>query len=188
MTDEPTARHEVDDATITVVAGDITGQEVDAVVNAANTKLQHGGGVAAAIAKAGGPTIQRESDAWVSEHGELEPGVAAVTSGGEMPARWVIHVAGPVYEDGSDDNEPLLRSAVAAALDAAADVGAASVAFPAISAGVYGYPRDEATATIADEAARWLGSHGGVDEVRLVGFDQATADDFAAGLERLADG
>lgn len=188
MSEEPPTRRQIDGASVTVVQGDITTQDVDAVVNAANTRLQHGGGVAAAIARAGGPTVQRESDTWVEEHGELEPGLAAVTSGGEMPARWVIHVAGPVHEEGSDENEPLLRTAVRAALDAAEDVGASSMAFPAISAGVYGYPRDEATAIIADACVRWLADRGGIDEVRLVGFDQPTADDFAAGLRRAGPG
>lgn len=188
MAEEAPTRREIDGATISVVQGDITAQEVDAVVNAANTRLRHGGGVAAAIAGAGGPTIQRESDVWVEEHGELEPGVAAVTSGGEIPARWVVHVAGPVHEEGSDENEPLLRTAVGAALDAAADVGASSIAVPAISAGVYGYPQHEATAIIADECVRWLAEHAGIDEVRLVGFDRATADDFAVGLRRAGPG
>lgn len=171
--------------TVRALTGDLTRQEVDAVVNAANDRLQHGGGVAAAISDAGGPTIQEESDAYIEENGRLAPDDAAVTSGGDLPASWVVHVAGPVYEEGSDENEPHLRAAVAAALDAAAGIGARSIAFPAISAGVYGYPRDEATAIVADEVCQWLRQHEGtLDEVRLVGLDDGTTDDFGTGVER----
>lgn len=183
MSNEELSRTRIDGAEVVVVRGDITVEEVDAVVNAANEQLRHGGGVAAAIAEAGGPSIQEESDAWVEEHGRLGPGRAAVTGAGDMPARWVLHVAGPVYDESSDDDERLLRSAVRAALDAAAGEGARSLAVPAISAGTYGYPRDEATAAIADEVVTWLREHGRLDEVRLVGFDEGTTNDFEVGVE-----
>lgn len=172
---------------IEVVQGDITRLEVDVVVNAANEHLQHGGGVAAAIARAGGPTIQAESDAWVREHGPLGPGRAAVTTAGRMPARHVVHVVGPRFREGQD-NEGLLRRAVVAALDAARNLEARSVALPAISAGIFGYPRREATRVIAQAVADWLEADPGtVREVILVGYDQATATDFreaVAGLGR----
>lgn len=176
-------RVEVAGATVAAVTGDITVQDVDALVNAANERLQHGGGVAAALAKAGGPAIQEESDAWVEAHGRLAPGTAAVTSAGDMPASCIVHVAGPVYDEDSGDNEPRLRDAVAAALDAADAAGTTSIAFPAISAGTFGYPRQEATTVIAAEVRSWLQrSDRKIEEVRLVGFDEATADDFAAAL------
>lgn len=173
------------DTQVTVVTGDLTRQEVDAVVNAANVHLQHGGGVAGALARAGGPSIQRESDAYVTEHGPLEEGEAAVTGGGDLPAGHVIHTAGPVFEAGSDRNEPRLRQAVRAALDAGAALGARSMAFPAISAGIYGYPPDQATAVVADEVVAFLTEHAdhGLAEVRLVGFDDAAAALFAKGVE-----
>lgn len=178
-----TARAEIAGATVAAVRADITGLEVDAVVNAANPQLQHGGGLAAAIRKAGGQTIQEESDAWVREHGPLGEGVAAVTTAGGMPARWVVHTAGPVYDSHSDRNEPLLRSAVRAALEAARGQGARSLALPIISAGVYGYPRDEAAAVIASEVVAYLREHeGAFDSVRLVGYDEAGAADLRAGL------
>ena len=94
--------------TVSALRADLTLQEVDAVVNAANEYLAHGGGLAAAIVAAGGWEIQEESDRWVAEHGPLSPGVAAVTGAGRMPARMVIHVAGPRYRAGQD-NEGLLR-------------------------------------------------------------------------------
>jgi O-acetyl-ADP-ribose deacetylase (regulator of RNase III) len=168
---------------IKVVTGDLTTQSVDAIVNAANSRLQHGGGVAAAIVRAGGSIIQAESDDWVRAHGALAPDGAAVTTAGKMPAEHVIHVAGPIYREGQD-NEGLLRSAVAAALQAAAAVGARSIAFPAISAGIYSYPIADATTVLADEVVRWTGAHAGVLlEVRLVGYDQAAATQMLAGLD-----
>ncbi|MDF1595806.1 MAG: macro domain-containing protein [Acidimicrobiia bacterium] len=168
---------------IRVVQGDLTEQDVDAVVNAANEQLQHGGGVAAAMVRAGGVVVQEESDTWVREHGPLEPGGAAVTGAGDMPAQWIIHVAGPRFSAGRD-NETLLRAAVAAALSAAAGAGATSVAMPAISAGIFGYPLTEATNLIADTCRKWVASHPGIfQEIRLVGYQAETAAAFERALE-----
>ncbi len=176
----------VGEAVVRVVQGDLTAQDVDAIVNAANEHLAHGGGVAAAIVRAGGHSIQDESDRWVVAHGPLSRGEAAVTAAGRLPARHVVHTVGPRYRDGSDNAE-LLGEAVRAALDAAAGAGCRSVALPAISAGIFGYPRPEATAVIARTVVAWLSEHPGeIDEVRLVGFDSGTAGDFAAGLAAAA--
>lgn len=167
---------------ITVVEGDITQQEVDVVVNAANARLAHGGGVAAAIARAGGPIVDEESRAWVRAKGPVGPGEAAVTSAGAMPASDVVHVVGPVYEAGAD-NEALLRQAVTAALNTAQSLGASSVALPAISAGIYGYPVGESTAVITDTVSRWVAANPGVfTEVRLVAFGSEAAEGFRTGL------
>ena len=167
---------------VRVVVGDLAQQDVDAVVNAANSHLQHGGGVARALVQAGGAVIQHESDAWVGEHGPLPVGGAAVTTGGAMPARHVIHVAGPIYRRGQD-NEGLLRAAVAGALDAAERIGARSMAFPAISAGIYGYPLAAATSILAAEIVTWLARHpDAIDQVRLVALDDGVADHFRHGL------
>lgn len=176
----------IGDTTLRAVRGDLTKQTVDAIVNAANVQLRHGGGVAQAIARAGGPTIQEESNAWVAEHGPLTDGVAAVTGAGEMPATHVVHTAGPLFDDARDDNESRLRAATRAALDAASEVGARTIAFPAISAGIYGYPPDDATAVVVSEVATVVSERPqAFDEVRFVGFDQAMVDRFAAGLEAL---
>ena len=180
------ARHRIGATQIAVAVADLTAQAVEAIVNAANDRLQHGGGVAAAIVRAGGVAIQEESNAWLSEHGPVEAGHAAVTTAGAMPAHHVIHVAGPIYRAGQD-NQQLLRLAVAAALDAAEELELTSVAFPAISAGVYGYPLDEATSVLTDEVVRWVAGHPDVfAEVRLVALDPQVADRFAAGLDRAA--
>lgn len=167
---------------IGVVVGDIAAQRVDAVVNAANSHLAHGGGLAAALVRAGGAVIQRESDAWVATHGPLVPGTAAVTSAGALPARHIVHVAGPIHRPGQD-NESLLATAVAAALDAATGHGCRSVALPAISAGIFGYPPADATRVIAAAVRRWCAAHpGALDEVRLVAYDPEVGASFESAL------
>lgn len=123
---------------IHLLQGDITELEVDAIVNAANEHLAHGGGVAGAIARKGGPTVQAESDAWVRSHGIVKTGTAAVTGAGRLKARRIIHAVGPVY--GSGDEDAKLASAVRAALMRAEEFGLSSVAFPAISTGIFGFP------------------------------------------------
>ncbi len=169
------------DKRIKVVHGDITKQDGEAIVNAANEYLAHGGGVAAAIVRAGGPAIDAESRAWVGEHGPVLPGRAAITSAGTMVAHHVIHVVGPVYRIGRD-NEALLARAVRTALDAADGLGAKSVAIPAISAGIFGYPPEDACRVIARTADTWLEDGGHLEEVRLVAFDGETADHFRTAL------
>ena len=172
---------------ITVIEGDLTTQEVAAVVDPANEYLVAGGGLSAAIVRAGGETIQQESHAWVAAHGPLSPGVAAVTGAGTLAARYVIHVAGPVHREGQN-NAGLLATAVAAALDAAAAEECPTVAMPAISAGVFGYPLAAATAVIARSAADWARRHPrALDEIRLIGYDTAAADAFRAGVAAVAD-
>jgi O-acetyl-ADP-ribose deacetylase (regulator of RNase III) len=165
------------------VQGDLTAMEVDAVVNAANEHLAHGGGVAAALSRAGGPRVQRESDAWIDEHGPLRAGQAAVTTAGEMPAAHIVHVVGPRYRSGQD-NAGLLRQAVRAALDVAADTNVRSVALPAISAGIFGYPPAEAANVIARACADWLEEHPGtLRTVLLVGYDAQSAQLFATAVD-----
>jgi len=171
-----------DDARVRVLVGDLTRQRVDAIVNAANVHLEHGGGVARAIVLAGGPSIQVESREWVRSHGLLGPGQAAVTGAGSLPADFVIHVAGPIYRPGQD-NERLLRAAVAAALGTAAEIGIRSIAFPAISAGIYGYPVPAATAVLANEVVTWLEDHPArLDEVVLVALNRSVAEHFRSGV------
>ncbi len=177
------AHRSIGQAHVFVVQGDLTGQPVEAVVNAANETLAHGGGVAAAIVAVGGRVIQEESDHWVREHGPVTRGSAAVTTGGALQASHVVHVVGPRYREGQD-NEGMLRDATRAALEASAAIAARSVAFPAISAGIFRYPRAEATGVMAAAVVDWLAEHPGViEEVRLVGYDAATAKDFALGLQ-----
>jgi len=139
---------------ITAVQGDITEQHVDAVVNAANSSLLGGGGVDGAIHRRGGPEILAECRALRAAHlgGGLPAGQAVPTTAGRLPARWVIHTVGPVWS-ASEDRSAVLASAYRESLRVAEELGAASVAFPAISAGVYGWPMDDA-ARIAVETVR----------------------------------
>lgn len=153
---------------ITVVEGDITTQEVDAVVNAANNAMRGGGGVDGAIHRAGGRAILEDC---VSRFPDgLATGDAGWTTGGLLPARWVIHVVGPVHGVGSRDQ---LTSCYVRALQVADELGAASVAFPLVSAGVYGWPQDDAIAA-ALEVFRTAET--AVEEARMIAFGRPTYD------------
>ena len=149
------------------MVGDITAQEVDAIVNAANRSLLGGGGVDGAIHRAAGPELLEACRAL----GGCETGDAKATPGFRLPARWVIHTVGPVYSGGASGERDLLASCYHRSLQVADELGAASVAFPAISTGIYGYPRHEAAA-VAVETLRQART--AVELVRLVAFDQTT--------------
>jgi O-acetyl-ADP-ribose deacetylase (regulator of RNase III) len=153
---------------ITVVRGDITQQQVDAVVNAANNRMRGGGGVDGAIHRAGGPAILEDCVARFPDG--LATGDAGWTTAGDLPARWVIHVVGPNHAAGETDRA-LLLSCYSRALEVADDLGARTVAFPLVSAGIYGWPKDDAIAG-AVEALRSATTS--VEGARLVAFDAAT--------------
>lgn len=137
---------------IEVVQGDITTLEVDAIVNAANSSLLGGGGVDGAIHRAGGPAILDECRAIVVERGPCPPGDAVITGGGDLPARWVIHTVGPIWSDDRPEEHDLtLASCYRRSLESAVEHGIHSIAFPNISTGVYGFPKDRA-ARVAVEA------------------------------------
>ena len=129
---------------IELVRADITTFAADAIVNAANSSLQHGGGVAGAIVRRGGSLIQEESD----RIGFVPVGSAAVTGAGSLPANWVIHAVGPRMGEGDEDRK--LRSATVASLERASEIGARSVAFPAISTGIFGYPIERCAPIMLD--------------------------------------
>lgn len=135
---------------IQLVHGDITERHVDAIVNAANSYLKHGGGVAGAIVRKGGRIIQQESD----RIGYVPVGSAAATSAGKLPCMAVIHAVGPVMGEGDEDSK--LRSALKSALSLASSKGYTSVAVPAISSGIFGFPKDRCAEVLVDEAIRFL--------------------------------
>jgi O-acetyl-ADP-ribose deacetylase (regulator of RNase III) len=167
---------------ITLVQGDITAQAVDAIVNAANRSLLGGGGVDGAIHRRGGSAILEECRRLRADRypDGLPVGEAVATTAGRLPAKWVIHTVGPVY-DPSEDRGPLLASCHRESLRVADLLGARSVAFPAISTGVFGYPLDEA-APVAVAAVRDSGSR--VEEVRFALFDQTAYDAFSRALSQ----
>jgi O-acetyl-ADP-ribose deacetylase (regulator of RNase III) len=166
---------------ITLVLGDITEQRVDAIVNAANSSLMGGGGVDGAIHRRGGPEILQECrELRASAHREgLPAGQAVATTAGRLPARWVIHTVGPVYSR-SEDRSALLASCYRESLRVADELGARSVAFPAISTGVYGWPMDDG-ARIALETVRQADTS--VEDVRFVLFDDAAHAVFRSGFQ-----
>ena len=166
---------------ITIVEGDIVEQDVDAVVNAANNGLMGGGGVDGAILRAGGPAQLAARRALVERIGSLPTGAAAATEAGAMAARWVIHVVGPVHSR-SEDRTPLLASSYREALRVADELGVGSIAFPAVSAGIYGWPMADA----ADVALRTVSTTAtAVTEVRFVLFNGEAARQFRRARDEL---
>jgi O-acetyl-ADP-ribose deacetylase (regulator of RNase III) len=126
-----------------ICQGDITREETDAIVNAANSHLMHGGGVAAAIARRGGEMIDHESREWVRLNGPVIHSKPAVTSGGNLKCKFVIHAVGPVWGEGDEDNK--LKGAITGCLNTAETLKVNSIAFPAISTGIFGFPKDRAS-------------------------------------------
>ncbi|MDQ3096240.1 MAG: O-acetyl-ADP-ribose deacetylase [Actinomycetota bacterium] len=155
---------------LALVMGDITAQEVDAVVNAANNAMRGGGGVDGAIHRAGGPAILRDCINRFPDG--LATGQAGWTTGGDLLARWVIHVVGPNYVAGQRDRA-LLTSCYDRTLEVADRLGVRTIAFPLISAGIYGWPLDDAAAAAVDTLRRTSTQ---VEEARLVAFGQAAYD------------
>jgi O-acetyl-ADP-ribose deacetylase (regulator of RNase III) len=167
---------------ISLVLGDIVTQDVDVVVNAANSGLMGGGGVDGAILRAGGEAQLEARRALRDRIGSLKTGQAAATESGAMACRWIVHVVGPVYSR-TDDRSALLTSCYREALRVADELGARSIAFPAVSAGIYGWPMasaaDLAVATVAATPTV------SVTDVRFVLFGQPAYDEFARALKKL---
>lgn len=163
---------------ITVVEGDITRQHVDAIVNAANNAMRGGGGVDGAIHRAGGPAVIEDCVRRFPDG--LATGDAGWTTAGELPARWVIHVVGPIHGRGTREQ---LVSCYRRALEVADELGARTVAFPLVSAGVYGWPKDDAIAAAVDTLRT---TPTDVAQARLVAFGRETHDAIAAYLRQPA--
>ncbi len=167
------------EVTIQLVQGDLTDERVDAIVNAANAHLQHGGGVASAISRRGGSQIQAESDAWVRLHGPVSHARPAHTGAGKLPCRYVIHAVGPVWGEGQEDKK--LHDAVHGTLELADQLTLASVAFPAISTGIFGFPKERAAQIILETIRSYFvwQAASKVRLVRIVLIDSATLAAFS---------
>jgi O-acetyl-ADP-ribose deacetylase (regulator of RNase III) len=172
---------------IEVVLADITREDVDAIVNAANTRLALGGGVAGAIAGAAGPGLQRACDDVVALRGPLSTGEAVATEGFGLPARMVIHAVGPVYGRHGGEEAELLAAAHRSAIEVAAGLGLASIAFPAISCGIYGYPLEEAAPVAIAATIEALEGAPELARVRFCLFGERERDAFASALAGARD-
>ncbi len=166
-----------------IVEGDLTQEPVEAIVNAANSHLLHGAGVAGLIARRGGPLIQEESTAWVREHGPVSHAEPAFTGAGNLPFRYIIHAVGPVWGEGDEDAS--LAAAVTGSLALANRLGLHSLSLPAISTGIFGFPKKRAAQVILTAIAKFYNAETGsaLNHVRLTLYDAQTVKDFLEAYE-----
>lgn len=165
---------------IAVVHGDLTREAVDAVVNPANGWLAHGGGVAGAILRRAGIDLQLESDEWVDRHGQVPNGGVALTRGYMLPARMVIHAVGPVWHGGGRSEEAELGAAVTNTLDLAEREGCGTVAMPAISSGIFGFPKERCASVLVETTLDFFAKNPStsLETVRFTNFDAPTVEIF----------
>jgi O-acetyl-ADP-ribose deacetylase len=173
---------QIGQSTLELVEGDITQQDTDAIVNAANARLVPGGGVDGAIHRAGGPAIEAEC----RQLGGCPTGEARLTKGGNLKARYVIHTVGPVYKDGFHREPELLASCYRESLKLASAKGLKTIAFPSISTGVYGYPLEDAARVALTTVKDYLARHPEIMQVRFVLFGKPAYETFAKVLRTLS--
>ena len=173
----------VNRSVIELVQGDITEMDTEAIVNAANERLAHGGGVAGAIVRKGGRIIQEESTGWVQENGPVHVGTAAITTGGNLKARHVIHAVGPRMGEGDEDNK--LKQATLNSLKLADEHGLKSLAFPAISTGIFGYPLDRCAPIMLTNTIEYLKSDTNLERVVFCLWDKEAINTFQKNLEKV---
>ncbi|MFX4262219.1 O-acetyl-ADP-ribose deacetylase [Pelotomaculum propionicicum] len=171
---------------IKLIMGDITRQETEAIVNAANSGLLGGGGVDGAIHRAGGPQILAECKEIRARQGTLPTGRAVITSGGRLKARYVIHTVGPVWSGGKRGEDELLRSAYRSSLTLAREKGIRSVSFPSVSTGIYSFPVDRAARIALREVRDFVSSNPVFEEVRFVLFSAPVLKEFETAWEEIS--
>ena len=172
----------INQTSLALVRGDITRERIDAIANAANEGLMGGGGVDGAIHRAGGPTIMEECSAIRAKQGGCPTGQAVITTGGNLPARYVIHTVGPIWRGGTAGEAELLASCYRESLRLTVEHSIKTIAFPSISTGVYGYPVAQAAVIALNAVKQFLEAHDDLDEVRFVLFDDATYGAYENGL------
>jgi len=175
----------IKNSVLRLVQGDITKQSTDAIVNAANSGLMGGGGVDGAIHNAGGPAILEECKKIVAEIGRLPAGQAVITTGGKLPARYVIHTVGPIWNGGSANEAKVLASAYKESLTLAVKHNLSSIAFPSISTGAYRFPLDEAARIALTTVTDFLKQGTSLKEVTFVLFEQRTFSAYSQALKEL---
>jgi O-acetyl-ADP-ribose deacetylase (regulator of RNase III) len=179
-------RVQIGESELVLKQGDITREEADAIVNAANSSLMGGGGVDGAIHRAGGPAILEECRQIRDRRGSCPPGKAVVTTAGKLKAKWVIHAVGPVWRGGQQHEDELLRSAYVESLRLAVEKEAETVAFPAISTGAYRFPVERAARVSLNAVRDFLLRHPGrIREVRFVLFNEAMFNVFSSVLSEM---
>ena len=161
---------------IELIKGDITKIHADAIVNAANSSLLGGGGVDGAIHRAGGPSILEECRRIVARQGNCKTGEAVITTAGHLPAKYVIHTVGPVWNGGENHEAEKLANCYRNSLQLAVDHGCRSVAFPGISTGIYGYPKEEAARIAVKTVREFLQGDGSLEKVIFVASDEESYD------------
>jgi O-acetyl-ADP-ribose deacetylase (regulator of RNase III) len=171
------------DKRIKVIQGDITKQQVDAVVNAANSSLMGGGGVDGAIHRNGGKQILDDCMDIINRQGRCKTGEAVITTGGKLPARYVIHTVGPVWNGGHKNEPELLANCYKNSLQLAVDKGIKTIAFPNISTGIYHYPKPEAAEVALNAVADFLAADDSIAEVLFVCFDAENFELYAEALK-----
>jgi O-acetyl-ADP-ribose deacetylase (regulator of RNase III) len=167
--------------------GDITKTHTDAIVNAANSSLLGGGGVDGAIHRAGGPEILEQCRAIRDRQGGCPTGQAVITTGGRLPAKYVIHTVGPIWQGGRHEEEALLASAYRNSLRLAAEKGIRTIAFPNISTGIYGFPKDKAAAIAVQTVSAFLAENPLPQEVTFVCFDRENYELYQGVLSRTTE-
>ena len=173
---------------ITLIQGDITRQETEAIVNAANSSLMGGGGVDGAIHRAGGPAILEECKKIVARQGKCPTGEAVITPGGNLKAKYVIHTVGPIWKDGSRGEDDLLANAYRNSLQTAVQNGLQTIAFPSISTGAYRFPLERAARIALQTVQDFLQKTKQLEKVRFVLFSQKDLEVYQKEYNQLADG
>lgn len=176
------SEHKIQDKILRLVQGDITERDVDAIVNAANSHLQHGGGVAGAIVRKGGQVIQEESN----KIGFVPVGNAAITGAGRLPCKHVIHAVGPRMGEGDEDNK--LKNAVLNSLKLASDKGLKSISMPAISSGIFGFPKDRCAAILVKEVLNYIKENpkNSLELIEFCVYDDLTMGYFKKELDKIS--